>query len=394
MSEYQYYEFAALDQPLSAAQQDELRNMSSRASISAGGFCNEYHWGDLKGEPKDWMRRYFDAHVYSANWGSCRLLLRLPLEALDKATLAPYVAAKGAVSQSAFVDAFEATRSKEHWILDWQFNDDSGDYERFFSQEDGPGWMARLAPLRRELMAGDTRPLYIGWLARLGNEELDEDDLEPAPPPGLNNLSVAQQALVEFLMIDPDWLAAAAVASAPMAAAGEEAGLADWLKTLDADAMRAALGWLMAGRGMEAERSLRQRFLASRSGHGPAAAAGVAQRTVAQLEVARGEAEVARVRREQEAAAVAMAQRQKQRAAALDALVGNADAAWQTVDIDLQRGTGAANEQAQRGVLALAEAFTHAGREAEFRAALVRLMAAHGHRKAWVARLTKAGLLW
>ncbi len=390
MSEYQYYEFSALDQALSAQQQEELRAKSSRATIHAGGFRNEYHWGDLKGDPEDWMRRYFDAHVYSANWGSCRFLLRLPLGALDKAALAPFVAAKGAVSQSGFVDAFSASSSKQHWILDWQFNDDSGDYERLFSQEDGPGWMARLAPLRQELLAGDTRPLYLGWLARLCNDELEDDDVEPPPPPGLQSLSAAQQALVEFLMIDPDRLAAAAGASAPLAAPGGEAGLADWLNTLDAEAMRAALGLLMSGRGLDAERTLRQRFLASQRAQLPA---DPARRTVAQLDAARGEAEIARLQREQAAAAVALARRQKERAAALEALVGNADAAWKTVDIDLQRGTGTGNEQAQQGVLALAEAFTHAGREREFRAALVRLMATHGHRKAWVARMSKAGLL-
>jgi len=30
-----------------------------------------YEWGDLKADPADWMRRYFDAFVHSANWCSC-----------------------------------------------------------------------------------------------------------------------------------------------------------------------------------------------------------------------------------------------------------------------------------------------------------------------------------
>jgi hypothetical protein len=51
MSEYQYYEFAAIDRPLSKDEMAELRALSSRATISPTSFANEYHWGDLKGDP-------------------------------------------------------------------------------------------------------------------------------------------------------------------------------------------------------------------------------------------------------------------------------------------------------------------------------------------------------
>jgi hypothetical protein len=71
MSEYQYYEFAAVDQLLTEQAQSELRSRSTRATITASGFINEYHWGNLKGEPLDWVERFFDAHVYSSSWGNC-----------------------------------------------------------------------------------------------------------------------------------------------------------------------------------------------------------------------------------------------------------------------------------------------------------------------------------
>ena len=51
MSEYQYYEFLALDRPLTEEQRAELRSISSRAEITATRFTNEYQWGDLKGDP-------------------------------------------------------------------------------------------------------------------------------------------------------------------------------------------------------------------------------------------------------------------------------------------------------------------------------------------------------
>lgn len=41
MSEYQYYEFRALDRRLTAEQQQRLRSLSSRAEISATRLANE-----------------------------------------------------------------------------------------------------------------------------------------------------------------------------------------------------------------------------------------------------------------------------------------------------------------------------------------------------------------
>jgi hypothetical protein len=63
MSEYQFYEFRAIDRPLGVAEMAALRRMSTRARITAAA----YDWGDLKGAPDDLMDRYFDWFVYLAN---------------------------------------------------------------------------------------------------------------------------------------------------------------------------------------------------------------------------------------------------------------------------------------------------------------------------------------
>ena len=52
MSEYQYYEFLAVDRPLDDDEQAEVRSLSTRARITATSFVNEYHWGDFKGDPR------------------------------------------------------------------------------------------------------------------------------------------------------------------------------------------------------------------------------------------------------------------------------------------------------------------------------------------------------
>ena len=51
MSEYQYYEFRAIDRLLTSTEMAELRAISSRAEISPHSLTNEYHFGNFKGDP-------------------------------------------------------------------------------------------------------------------------------------------------------------------------------------------------------------------------------------------------------------------------------------------------------------------------------------------------------
>src|SRR3954463_7437533 len=108
MSEYQYYEFLAIDRPLDARQQAEVRALSTRARITATSFTNEYHWGDFRGHPKRMMERYYDAHLYLANWGTHRVMLRLPRTLLDLDIAGQYCIG----------DQVTAWASGEHLILD------------------------------------------------------------------------------------------------------------------------------------------------------------------------------------------------------------------------------------------------------------------------------------
>jgi hypothetical protein len=79
VSEYQYYEFRALDRRLTSEQQKRLRSLSSRAEISATRFTNEYSYGDFRGDPGRLLEQYFDAYLYAANWGARELAFRLPV---------------------------------------------------------------------------------------------------------------------------------------------------------------------------------------------------------------------------------------------------------------------------------------------------------------------------
>ena len=68
MSEYQYYEFRAIDRALNDRQMRDLREISTRATISRASFSNCYTFGDLKANPRDLLTKYFDASLYFANW--------------------------------------------------------------------------------------------------------------------------------------------------------------------------------------------------------------------------------------------------------------------------------------------------------------------------------------
>jgi len=160
MSEYQYYEFLAVDRPLTAAEQAEVRQLSTRARITATSFTSEYHWGDFKGSPEQLMQRYYDAHLYLANWGTHRIMLRLPRTLLDPKIAGRYCA-DGQVSIST---------TRGYVILDLTSEDEAGEWV-----EDAEESLSAIVGVRSELAAGDLRPLYLAWLSGYGGRERDED---------------------------------------------------------------------------------------------------------------------------------------------------------------------------------------------------------------------------
>ena len=117
MSEYQYYEFQAIDRPLTQSQIRELRNYSTRATITSTRFVNEYQWGDFKGDPRVWIEKYFDAFLYLANWGTREFMLRLPHRMLEYAVAQRYCCGDSALVR----------RKGESIILEFHSEDDDGE---------------------------------------------------------------------------------------------------------------------------------------------------------------------------------------------------------------------------------------------------------------------------
>ena len=230
MSEYQFYEFQSLDQPLTKQQMEELRQISSRAQITPSGFVNFYNYGDFSGDPEHLLEKYFDAFLYLANWGTRWLVLRVSAKLLDTRTVATYGAG----------DCLACSRHGDDLIVSLRSED-----EESFEWMEGDGWLAALAPIRAQLMRGDHRALYLGWLLAVQGAEIDEHVLEPAVPPGLGDLDATLDTLAQFMRIDIDLIAAAAEQSAALPSASlSTTVLAGWIAELpgtEKDTLLAAL---------------------------------------------------------------------------------------------------------------------------------------------------------
>lgn len=378
MSEYQYLEFLAVDRPLSKREMDHLRAISSRAQITPVSFVNEYSWGGLKADPRDFMRRFFDVHVFLANWGDAIFMVRLPGEAIDQKTLKAFCTSPH----------LEFEKLPEHWLLTWSL-EDTEDYDRFGYVE-GTGWMARLAPLREELMRGDLRGLYIGWLRAIANEDADPEALEPMALQGLGPLTAAQQALAEFLEVDIDLLAGLGTGeSATPPEARDDAVLDVWLDKLPKAEVRGYLRQMLDGQGASAEQALKRRHAAWQAQSAPTK--GI-RRSVAELWQMAEQAKGLRLIEEAKARQQAEAERKRQRDTWLAKLAADFPRAWKSAHEDANKGHAHAYDAACRQLIDLCDAYSQHATLAAFQTEFQKFMAEHLRRRALVQRLAKAGL--
>jgi hypothetical protein len=327
VSEYQYYEFRALDRRLTAEQQQRLRSLSSRAEISATRFANEYSFGDFRGDPGRLLEEYFDAYLYAANWGTRELAFRLPRALLDAETARQYCDEE----YRAWV-----TETAEHVIVRFRWDDDEGD-----DWIEGQGLLDPLLDARGELAAGDTRLLYLGWLLKVqsggldddDDESLEDDEAEPLVPAGLKELSDSLASVAEFLKIDDDLIRVAAQASGPLVPISDD-GIADWVTALPTGEKDKLLTMVAESAGTQVEALLVQRF--RRESRPAGAAAASAGRTASELLAGAEARRVARKAAETRAREEARARRAAEQAAAyerhLEKLAGRKDETWQQVE--------------------------------------------------------------
>jgi hypothetical protein len=381
MSEYEYYEFQAVDRPLTEADRTELRALSSRARITSASFTNHYEWGDFRGDPLELMERWFDLHLYFANWGTRRLMMKLPSRLVDRQRL------EGMLSK---VEWAELKPSHENLILDIVCDDEERQYDLWFEGEDSD-LLAAIAPLRDDVLGGDLRLFYLLWLAAVELGDIGPD--EPEPLSGIGPLTGALEAFGEFFRIDPDLVAVAAerlgqnvvTSSPPEAKRRVIDRLSDHEKTE------------LLGRAAEGDphvaTELRSRVRRSLVAEVRTVHSAATSRTAGEL--LKRTDEVRRERERIEAETAAAAQRRqaeeeaKARRARLDAIMKRGTNVWREVEVEIARRNPKGYDNAIDLLLALKDVAEEAGTAADFMHRLAAIREEHANKMRFVERLAR-----
>ena len=380
ISEYQYYEFQAVDRPLTQKEISELRHYSSRAEITSSSFVNVYEWGNFRGDPDSWMEQFFDGFLYLANWGTRWTMLRVPGSLLDAQSVRAYCVGEGLTCR----------RKGDHVIL--SFSSEAEGYEWV----GGEGWLGALLPIRTDLMQGDLRALYLGWLLAVQREEVDDDEQEPPVPPGLGDLSASLVRLTEFLGIDSDLIAAATEHSKvkqPAALSEKEIGI--WISMLLVEEKDSLLARLMASDNRRIALEIRQRAI--REVRREVYESPARRRAAGELAARARSLGEQRRNKEAEKRACDEARRERERAAMrkehLESLGGTEDAVWAQIHRLIATRQPKRYDEAVSRLRDLRDLAQIQGDTGEFSARMSRLHHEHQRKASLVDRFLKARLL-
>ncbi|MBN1995061.1 MAG: hypothetical protein JW953_20370 [Anaerolineae bacterium] len=204
MSEYQYYEFRAMDRPLTEEEQVAVGKLSSRVDLSPTHAIFVYNYSDFPARAEEILDKYFDAMLYMANWGSCQLMFRFPQNMIDLEQVKAYCV-------PAIIDEFISfTKKGDYVVLNIEWHEEEAEWGWI----EGEGWLPRLMGLRDDILRGDYRLLYLAWLKAITlDEEILDEVEEPPVPAGLRQLSAELRTFVELFELDEHLVAAAAEAS-------------------------------------------------------------------------------------------------------------------------------------------------------------------------------------
>jgi hypothetical protein len=366
MSEYQYYEFQAIDRPLTDEEQRAVSSLSSRVEPHPRQAVFVYHYSDLRTDPKELLTKYYDAMFYIANWGTTRLMFRFPKKLVDVKKIEPYCVEEYITCES----------TGDYVILDMRWDEEEG----YYDWVEGEGYLDGLITLRDDILRQDYRVLYLAWLSALHTREITEDMVEPPVPPGLQKLTPPLRRFMEAFHVDESLVTVAAATSLSRRDVSE----AELRENIAALPRESCDDWLLRlVRGEEAHLSLAfQRYLlAGRQTKVPAKG----QRTAGEL-LALAEVQAKRMR--QQVAAEAEARRIRE----LEALAPKAEEMWTFAEQLIQQGTGRSYEEAVQLLVKLHDLAIHQGEEAACEARLHRLRTIYSRRKGVMERLEKAGL--
>lgn len=370
MSEYQYYEFQAIDRPLTQEERAAICELSSRVKPTATSASFTYSYGNFRGDPKQVLARYFDIMYYITNWGTQQLMFRFPTSLINRETIELYC-----------IDNYISLSFAGDWaILDWEFSQEEG----FNDWIEGEGILSELIGLRQEILQQDYRGLYLAWLKAIdlseGYIDIDKTQLEPPLPPGLGQLSAAQKAFTEIFELDEHLLNVACASSGKLTTISEQT----WQQAISQLSASERQDFLL--RLAKGEHNLSAKFKQKLSQLIPnSPASNQPRRTIQELlEAAAEEGKKAEKRRQQEAEA--------KRIEELQTLAKREAQVWQQVESLIQKAQSKSYDEAVKLLVKLRDLAEYQNRLPVFQERLNRIYEQYSNRSGLKRRLQEVGL--
>ncbi|TYT72468.1 hypothetical protein [Microcystis aeruginosa] len=370
MSEYQYYEFQAIDRPLTQEERAAICELSSRVKPTATTASFNYSYGNFRGDPKQVLARYFDIMYYITNWGTQQLMFRFPTSLINREAIELYC-----------IDNYISLSFAGDWaILDWEFSQEEG----FNDWIEGEGILSELIGLRQEILQQDYRGLYLAWLKAIdlseGYIDIDKTQLEPPLPPGLGQLSAAQKAFTEIFELDEHLLNVACASSGKLTTISEQT----WQQAISQLSASERQDFLL--RLAKGEHNLSAKFKQKLSQLIPnSPASNQPRRTIQELlEAAAEEGKKAEKRRQQEAEA--------KRIEELQTLAKREAQVWQQVESLIQKAQSKSYDEAVKLLVKLRDLAEYQNRLPVFQERLNRIYEQYSNRSGLKRRLQEVGL--
>lgn len=381
MSEYQYYEFRTVGRALTREEERTVNTWSSRGNVTSVSASFEYHFSDFRQDVQECLEGYFDVMLYIANWGSKRVMFRLPVQLVDIKALKNYE-----WDQEYGEHSINISKSKEYVIIDIQERLEEG-YEDWI---EGAGTLAGFAPLWNDLVAGNYSALYLTWLhfARLYQETMldddDDDDFEdmkmPTIPAGIGKSSSAMERYMDFWGISKDLQAAAAQYGTEQPTISTPK-LEENIQKLPIEEKNAFLKRLL-----QDEPHLRAALLKRLETMSPAPAASASTAPTLQM-ILDAETEIAVKRRQSEHAEAA-----RKRRIELEIVEKQADRVWQSVYENLELKIARGYDQAFKDLKDLRDLAEMRGMLQDFNRKMREIIDQYGRSKAFTSRLQTSKL--
>ena len=369
MSEYQYYEWQTIDRPLTASEQREVNALSSHMdTVTSTQALVTYSWGDFKHDPAQVLLKYFDAFLYDSNFGSRRLMFRLPKNLVDVEVIRAYCLEYWITLEE----------HGKYFVLEISGNDEDG-YEWVETE----GTLGQLTSLREQVLQGDCRMLYLRWLKAMETDpDIAEDEPGPSIPAGLKELNAGLQAFVEFFDIN-QYLVAAAAASSKKAASMPETDFASAISKLTRSETDHYLHQILSGEP-GAVLMLKKRLM-ELSGKS------VAPSSPATLTIGKMIQQAEKIK--EDALRKARQDAERQRIQRLEKLAQQEEAAWTKVEELLDQKRGTAYDEATRLLAELHELAKLKKWEFKYQERFRAICVKYGKSVALMRRFHHAGLL-